>query len=202
MTNYIWDFDGTLFDTYEFITLSFQKALEDFHVTQELDIIQKEVKISVDSAIKKYSAQHQLQPNLLSESYKRHSHEYDYNLMKPYENVEAVLQKIVKQGGKNYINTHRGNNTLETLKFYNLDHYFVEIVSSENGFARKPNPDAIIYLIKKYNMNPKETMYIGDREIDILCGKNANILTCFFNTENQQCELADYHVKDYKEFIF
>ena len=52
-------------------------------------------------------------------------------------------------------------------------------MTSENHFKRKPDPEAIYYILQKYNINKEEAYYIGDRPLDILCAKNANIKGIF-----------------------
>ena len=64
---------------------------------------------------------------------------------------------------------------------------------------RKPSPEAIEYLMEKYKIKPEEAIMIGDRELDILSGKNAGIHTCFFDDQGGICNLADYNIKDYHQ---
>ena len=65
-----------------------------------------------------------------------------------------------------------------------LRKYFTGFVTRENGFPMKPAPDAIRYLLDEFQLDPAETIMIGDREIDILSGKNAGIHTCLFTDGN------------------
>ena len=46
----------------------------------------------------------------------------------------------------NFIYTHKGITTLEVLKNNGLIDYFDEIITSDNGFKRKPSPEALRYL--------------------------------------------------------
>ncbi len=57
------------------------------------------------------------------------------------------------------------------------------MVTADNGFSRKPAPDSIYYLLKKYKLNPDETVMIGDRPIDIEAGLAAGVQTVFFDTK-------------------
>ena len=54
---------------------------------------------------------------------------------------------------------------LDILDKAEIASYFTEVVTSENGFARKPSPDSFLYLINKYDI--KHGLVIGDRQIDI-----------------------------------
>ncbi|MBR3483981.1 MAG: HAD-IA family hydrolase [Lachnospiraceae bacterium] len=65
---------------------------------------------------------------------------------------------------------------------------FNEIVTSQSGFARKPEPDGINYFIDKYNLNRKNVYYVGDRTIDMDCAKNAGVNGILYLPENSYCK--------------
>lgn len=70
-----------------------------------------------------------------------------------------------------------------------------EIVGSDQDFSRKPDPTSLNYFLNKYNMNPNETVMIGDRKLDIEAGKNAGVATIFFDVEALLNDVqADYRV--------
>ena len=58
--------------------------------------------------------------------------------------------------------------------------YFTEIITGDSGFARKPDPEALLYLIKMYQLDPKSTYYVGDRNLDMACAKNAGICSILY----------------------
>lgn len=103
-------------------------------------------------------------------------------------NAKEVLDKLTEQGVENFVFTHRGKSTETVLKNLELYHYFKEIISSQSGFPRKPEPDAINYLIKKYDLDRMNTYYVGDRTIDMDCAKNAKINGILFLPTNSFCE--------------
>lgn len=81
-----------------------------------------------------------------------------------------------EHNGVNYIYTHRNTDTLVFyLKRYDMLKYFKAYVTSDYGFQKKPSPDGIEYIIKEYQLDKNATIMIGDREIDVLSGKNADI---------------------------
>ena len=49
------------------------------------------------------------------------------------------------------------------------------MVTSANGFARKPQPEAIEYLVEKYDLDKASTYYVGDRRIDVEAAENAGV---------------------------
>ena len=56
----------------------------------------------------------------------------------------------------------------------------MEILTSQSGFARKPSPEAAIYLLDKYQLNPDNTYYIGDRTLDVEFTQNSGIQSLNF----------------------
>ncbi len=58
--------------------------------------------------------------------------------------------------------------------------YFTEVVTSNSGFKRKPDPESMIYLREKYQIN--SGLVIGDRPIDIEAGQAAGLDTHLFTS--------------------
>ncbi len=64
------------------------------------------------------------------------------------------------------------------MKAKGIDKYISDVVISDDGFKRKPDPEAFNYLIDKHNLNKSETLSVGDRLFDVQAGKNAEIIGC------------------------
>ncbi|MFX3708029.1 HAD hydrolase-like protein, partial [Streptococcus suis] len=54
-------------------------------------------------------------------------------------------------------------------------HPFTDIWTSESGLARKPSPEALLFLIEKYGLDKESTYSIGDRLLDVETSINAGI---------------------------
>ena len=198
--NYIWDFDGTLLDTYDFLIDSLKKSLEKNGVEADTQEISDLIHVSYFKASRYYINKFNLNEKSVDEWYCHFSKQIDYSKIRTFEHIDEVLNGIVKAGGKNYIFTHRDKTVYEMLEKFDLLKYFEDIVDITMPFPRKPSPDANIYLIEKHNLNKEQTMYVGDREIDILCGRDAGLKTCYFNKEST-CDLSDYNIKDFSNFL-
>jgi phosphoglycolate phosphatase-like HAD superfamily hydrolase len=98
--------------------------------------------------------------------------------------------------------THRDKqSTHEILNHYNLKNLFVEIVTSDNDFALKPNPESFNYLIEKYDLNKNNTVGIGDRELDVGAANNSDITSIFMNMDRIEFDhKADYIFNNYYDF--
>ncbi|MBJ7987225.1 HAD-IA family hydrolase [Bacillus cereus] len=181
--NILWNFDGTLFNTYPAYTMMLSEILGDAVDKQE---IYKNLKISYSHAIQYYNIS-----NEQEEQIKVLKKQFTPKDMKPFEGVEEIL----KFAHKNVIMTHKHRTgVMEILKYYGWDKYFVDMVTIDDGFPRKPNSLAYDHLHKKHNID----LAIGDRELDLLPAKELGISTCMFQ---DKCDVADYSLSHYSEFF-
>ena len=69
------------------------------------------------------------------------------------KNAKEILDYLSNEGSKHLIYTHKGKSTHDILKNLDMDKYFEEVLTIEDGFKRKPDPEAINYFIDKYSIN-------------------------------------------------
>ena len=187
-TDYIWDLGGTLLDNYQTSATAFQEVLlEDFGINVAYDAVYDALRVSTEFAVSQFASG---LPDFTTIYNKREAK----TLTKPvlFPDAERVLATIVQNGHRNFMISHRNDQVLEILETAGIAAYFTEVVTSSNGFARKPSPDSIHYLLDKYA--PEQPVMIGDRDIDILAGQNAGIETIYFAPENQETVKATHHV--------
>jgi HAD superfamily hydrolase (TIGR01549 family) len=182
--NILWDFDGTLFDTYPALVEGFVKLSE-----RDLDKAEvlKWLKIDSLTAFKHYGIDESKRP-----AYKNIDKRYSKEFSTPFEHLESVLSTA----DNNIIVTHRDReSTLYLLEKYSLEKYFTEIVSvEEQGFNRKPHTASYEYVLKKFNID----LVVGDRELDLLPARKLGIKTVAF--QNPDIE-ADHNLDNYADFI-
>lgn len=99
--------------------------------------------------------------------------------------------------------SHRNNQVLTILNSAQIDSYFTEFVTSDNGFKRKPAPDSINYLLDKYHLDPAKTVMIGDRPLDIEAGKAAGVATIYFDSavSTTEAPTADHLIHHLTEIL-
>jgi HAD superfamily hydrolase (TIGR01549 family) len=176
--NIIWDFDGTLFDTYPGMTNAFYRALKERSVDIPKEDIFKKLKISLGHAVEYYSRAYGIDGDDLLKRFRYFESDQERELFKPFPFAKEACERVVKSGGRNFIVTHRDKMTIELLKYHQMENYFTEVVTSEYGFKRKPNPEAFLYVIEKYKIDKKTALAVGDRELDLLAAKNSGIKFC------------------------
>ena len=177
-TDFFWDFDGTLFDTYPRINRAIQNALNDLHISVSLETIIPLSKVTLPHALKV------LCPDRTEEAmarYRVHAEEEGFDSMRPYPGALRLLRSVCAAGGRNYLFTHRESSSLNALRHYGMDRYFTDWVTAENGFARKPAPDGLLYLMEKHGLESDRCVMLGDRDIDLDSGRNAGMACVLFD---------------------
>jgi HAD superfamily hydrolase (TIGR01549 family) len=200
--NLIWDFDGTIFDTYPEITKAFINVLKkDYGIDYNYDKAYSLAKTSIGFCIESLADEFNIDREKFSEKYKeRYFGELTYE-DKPFEGVEEVLKYASEPGG-NFLITHRGSESLyEFLTRTDFKKYFIEIVSADANFALKPDPASFNYIIDKYKLKKEETLGIGDRILDIEAANVAGIKSCFFDPGGSKIGVATYNISKMKSLL-
>lgn len=184
--HYIWDFDGTLFDSYPQIASAVRDAFGTLGCLVTYEEAYALSKVSVGHALQTLKERFTLdvsQEELMAR-YREAAHsEANEAIPRPYAGIPELLESIVQRGGKNYIYTHRGIFALQYLKAYSLQNLFADAITSADGFAPKPAPDAVLALISRHGMKKGRVVMVGDRVIDILAGQNAGASGCLFDPD-------------------
>lgn len=200
--NLIWDFDGTLFDTYPEITRAFIDVLKrGYSIKYDYDKAFFLAKTSITFCIESLADEFDIDREEFSEKFKeRYFGELTFK-DKPFEGVEKVLDYVAKRGG-NFLITHRGFESLnEFLSRNDFNKYFIEIVTSDAQFPLKPDPSSFNYIIDKYKLRKEETLGVGDRIQDIKAALSADVKACFFDPEGKKLEEATYNISKMKDLF-
>ena len=199
MKNYIWDFDGTLFDTYPAMVDGAWQALKDFGISMD----KKEIYFKM----KKYSTSYLInESNLNAKEFNELFHRYEKEsteVSRPFPETKQVLEMLKDNGGRHFILTHRlTESTWGLLKEHRLAHLIEEVVGIDQDFPRKPDPASLNYLIDTFHLERTDTMMIGARRLDIEAGKNGGVATCLYDIDHFLGEIpADYVVGNLNEIL-
>ena len=170
---FIWDLDGTLLDSYEAI----------------LDGI--------------------------AETYAHYSLDFDREAVHAFilqQSVQVLLEEVAREHGLDAeeMNSYRAS----SLREKNAQVHLMpgardilawakeeEIVTTDNGFRRKPDPEGVDYLVDKYQLDRSETYYIGDRTLDVDLADNAGIGSINFLDYKPDVNHAIRHLDDIRLYF-
>ena len=178
--NFIWDFDGMLFDTYPHTVAAFCEQQRRHGFLRDEAEVYALFKINLRVGFRHYG---------LTEEEIREFYDIENDLSfeplgVPYPRIPEILRYVTANGGRNYLYTHRDRVALKYLELYGLTPLFSGFVTGEDGFPFKPAPDALNYLCDKHALDRAACVMIGDRDIDLDAGKNAGMACALFDPEN------------------
>ena len=193
LRHFFWDFDGTVMDTYPVGVEAFRRAASalgaQLGAAEVLDLMKR----SVPACLREVSAAHGLDRDMLEHLFRAEEARVPVSASAPVAGIPETLRALREAGGHHYLVTHRDRRAVSYLQNAGLDSLFDDLVTAEEGFPRKPQPDSLLHLVHKHGLNPAECVMIGDRPIDTAAGRNAGMLSCLLDEENRfpddPCEL-------------
>ena len=172
---FIWDLDGTLLDSYEAILAGIQETYEQFNLPFDREEVRNFIlRYSVKDLLARDADHYGLDSEELNRV--RASSLKEKNTQIPLmDGAREILAWTAEQDIQNFVYTHKSDNAFQVLEDLGVRHHFTEILTSDSGFARKPSPEALLYLIDKYQLDKANTYYVGDRLLDVETAIHAGI---------------------------
>jgi len=174
----IWDFDGTLVDTYPVMTKSLLKALGENGIITTFEVVYKELKVSLSHAITHFSSGNERLASEIRLRFAELESQEDPSAYEVFSDALYVLKTLKNAGITHFVLTHRNATTYKIMDACGMSQFIEDTVISDHGFKRKPDPEAFIYLLEKHGLDKNKTLSIGDRLFDVEAGKNAGLQGC------------------------
>lgn len=194
----IWDFDGTLFDTYPLIAEAYARTLAELNIKESAEDIERMLR-NTFGTLHRYLAKNYGLGDDFIEKCTLLRHREEEKRAVAFEGAFGLLTDIVARGGKNAIYTHRSTSVFSLLENAGMKDLFCDIITSSDGFPPKPAPEAVEALIARNGAAKERSIMIGDREIDVGSGINAGISACLFRALSFENTKADFTARNYAD---
>ena len=178
----IFDFDGTLADTKENIILTFQMTMKELGV--EIKSRQEcaaTIGLTLEDAFKVlYPGMAAEKYILLRDTYRRIFKE-NRKILVPglFPEVMETLEELQRRGYLMSIASSRLSPSLHSfLEDMKIAHLFEYAVGGDNVEHPKPAPDAVLQILRHYNLSAEEAFVVGDMPFDINMATNAGVKSC------------------------
>ena len=206
--NILFDLDGVLYQDLEAVFGQVSKKMTEY-ISLKLDLDLKKAKELQTNYFHKYNTSlnglmihHDIKPS----EFLKYVHDIDLSFMKKDLILRSELEKlnlkkfIFTNGSKDHANnviTHLGINDL-------FDGLF-DIVDAE--FSPKPAAKAFDLMVKKFKINPRETLYIEDIAKNLSIGKERGTITAwlindeYWGKKESDKEYIDYKIENLSLFL-
>ena len=179
----LWDFDGTLADTYPMLTDVLVRLMHRHDVTVTPESVLSLLKVSLLFACTMLSALCGISAETLLAECREEEGNRFLEQLAAVEGIPETLAQLTTHGFRHYVVTHRDLRCREALEKLGLLPYFSGFVTAEDGLPRKPAPDLVNCCMSRYGLQPDECVIIGDRSLDTRAGQAAGIRTVLLDAD-------------------
>ena len=198
--HYIWDFDGTLFDSYPHSTAALYETARRCGVDLSLEALSRAIRHSFAEAF----ALAGLSNEQLRMFHRLRGDDAFPPPIVPFPHAGAVLEALAGAGARHYLYTHSNRRmSVRFLARFGLDGWFTGFVTPDDpGFAAKPDPGAIRFILSNWRIDPGSAVMVGDREIDMRCARDAGVDGILIDPDGLvDATCARYRVDDLIEIL-
>lgn len=174
----IFDLDGTLLDTSYDLQTAVNKIMDDYgfnhySVKEIIDRVGNGNKKLIERCLPKDRLD--LLDEAVEKFYKYYANCYLEKTI-PYDGIVDLLKELNKRKILIGVNTNKFDLFCENLlkeKFEGID--FFKCIGSRDNIPNKPDPYSTNEIINEMNFNKDEVLFVGDSDVDIKTGKNAEL---------------------------
>ena len=208
----IFDLDGTLVDSLDDLANAVNHALFTYgypvRTKQEIQsFVGNGIRNLIERAVPQGLTIEEI--DKVFEEFKLYYGEHTIDMTCPYDGIEELLKELNKKGYSVGISTNKVQPAVDTL----YEKYFSDVCGIALGDSpnrdRKPSPVSVNEIVKFYNGELSEVLYVGDSEVDIFTAKNSGVdmvsVTWGFRTEKELreagAEVVARNVEELREII-
>ena len=176
----IFDLDGTLLDTIADLAVATNHALTQLgYPTHEVETIRTFVGNGINKLLERSLPEDkrteadvmQMRTHFIP-YYDAHNADFS----SPYPGVVALLETLQAKGLMIAVASNKYQEATEKLvKHYFPTINFVEVLGQREGIPVKPDPIIVHDILKKANVSPEDTLYVGDSGVDMQTAINAGV---------------------------
>jgi len=173
----LFDLDGTLIDSTDLILFSFNHVMKEY---LNLDVPEQEIRSlfgkPLYSQMEIYGGKERARE--LVEKYREHNLISHKDHLKEIPGVKETLEGLKKKGYALGIVTSKQEDSARLgMQICEIEDFFDIFVFSNTVTIHKPEPEPVLYALRKLGLKPEEAVYVGDSTYDIICGQRAGVET-------------------------
>lgn len=179
----IFDLDGTLTNTLESMTYSVNQTLKEMGLSQ---ITKDQCRLFVGNGArvlmeKSLRAAGDPEGLRIEEGMEIYGRIFDENCtyhVTPYDGIVEMLENLKKKNIRLAVLSNKPDQqTVKVVHEIFGDTLFDYAQGQKEGIRRKPEPDGVYAIMDNMHVKKEECLYVGDSEVDIATGRNADLKT-------------------------
>lgn len=173
-THVFWDLGGTLVDTYPALDAAFTEVIRRHgHRVQAAEVAAL-TRRSTGEAVSALSERFAVPEEEFRAANDKLKRRWATSPAPAMAGARELLGDISAAGGLNLVVTHRDRASAQSL-LRGLGLEVDDLVSTSDGFNRKPHPEMYRVMLQRHALNPTECLAVGDRDIDSKAATSSGI---------------------------
>ncbi len=174
----LFDLDGTLLNSIDFILDSFRYAFEANGLEPKsdrywLDSIGQPIRTQMQP----WDYDPELRESLLT-SYREYNNKHHDTRITAYDGVAGLLGQIAKLGANIGLVTSKSRAGAERgLHVTGLTNFITELIAADDVTNGKPHPEPVHTALKRFDGDPSRCIFVGDSVHDMISGRAAGVKT-------------------------
>lgn len=204
----LFDFDGTIMNTNDIIIQSWQHTFRTITGHEApLEKILATMGEPLELTMSNFFPDVPVHESV--EIYRSWHHKKFVDLIQLFPGVHDLLENLKECGYKMGLVTSRLKyTTMQGVNKFGLDKYFDYILTANDTDKHKPDPAPVLITLDKIGSVPEESIMVGDTMFDILCARNAGVLSVLVDwsiavTDSQKTgpDAPDYVIKNAADLL-
>ena len=191
----IWDLDGTLLNTLDDLAASVNFALAQNGLPART---REEVRQFVGNGTAKLieravpQGTDEERMRRVHESFLEHYAEHNQDRTRPYDGILPLLDELIALGVQHAIVSNKIDFAVQALSRTYFGDRMRVAVGDDPSRKKKPAPDSVLEAMRQMDVSARETLYVGDSDVDVLTAKNAGVACCAvsWGFRDERCLLA------------
>lgn len=170
--------DGTILNTLEDLKITTNYALKQFNFPERTF---DEVRMFVGNGIRKLveravpAGTDAKTVDKVLEVFLKYYEKHNNDNTAAYPGIQQLVVELKKLGIKTGVSTNKADAPAQELGKVYFDGVFDLIVGQQEGLNIKPAPDSVNLILKKFGVEKKDAVYIGDSDVDVQTAINSEL---------------------------
>lgn len=171
----VFDFDGTLVNSLPLVLASIAHALEPFGKLPTTEIFAR-----LGGPPERFLPLLLNDPKHVPEALARMDayHHANHHLVEIFDGAGKMLDALRASGVRTAIWTGRDRESMEMLlRRLRLEGHFAVVMCGDDLPTHKPDPQGLREVMRRLDVTPSETIFVGDADVDVLGGRACGVDT-------------------------
>ena len=202
---YLFDFDGTLFDTLPSSIYVFKKAYENIGMTLNEEEVLGFTREPIHDSYQRKGAPKEKFDAFMNDIEKYVNSKESVNLTGIFiDTYDTIIDLRMQEADLGIVTSNNVPHVREVLKKFDMQNdFFTVLVGNREAPNPKPSPEPILKALEMvhYQGDKKEVCYVGDSLNDCLAAVNAGIVPILLDRSDEYKNSSYQRIKSLKELL-